>query len=312
MTKGSGGTPGGRRASLLVRMGNAAREAGVVPRRIHLVLAIDRLLARLLAAAPGRWVVKGGYANQLRRPDDARFTEDLDLKIDAAIETASELLASGFATDLADDFSFEVALSPAPLEGPPGGGLRFVVVARLAGTELVRFKVDVSAADAVIGEPESYLSDPILERLGFERARFPVCPINQHVAEKLHALTLPRDVENTRARDLVDLVWFIRHFTFQSEALAIACIATFDRRAAHPWPPVIDVPPESWSRPYAAWRAELDLPEPTPAGAAWSVRHFFEPVYFGVRGMSWNPAAQEWTLSMLSATWDVASGRWKP
>ena len=179
-------------------MTDAARDAGVVPRRIHLVVAIDRLLARLLAGAPGQWVVKGGYANQLRRPDDARFTEDLDLKIEAAIETAPELLASGFAVDLADDFSYEVASSPAPLVGPPGGGLRFVVVARLAGTELVRFKVDVSAADVVVGDVESYFSDPVLEQLGFRRSRFPVYPINQHVAEKLHALTLPRDVENTR------------------------------------------------------------------------------------------------------------------
>ena len=108
---------------------NAARDAGVIARRIHLVVAIDRLLARLLVAAPGQWVVKGGYANQLRRPDDARFTEDLDLKIDAAIDTAPELLASGFAVDLADDFSYEVPSPSASLEGPPGGGRRFVVVA---------------------------------------------------------------------------------------------------------------------------------------------------------------------------------------
>ncbi len=247
MTKTGGATPAGRRASLIVRMSNAAREAGVVPRRIHLVVAIDRLLVRLLQAAPGQWVVKGGYANQLRRPDDARFTEDLDLKIDAAIETAPELLASGFAVDLGDDFGYEVATSPAPLEGPPGGGLRFVVVARLAGTELVRFKVDVSAADVVVGDFESYLSDPVVERLGFRRSRFPIYPINQHFAERLHALTLPRDVENTRDRDLVDLVWFIRHFTFRSEALAIACIATFERRTTHPWPPVIEMPPDSWT-----------------------------------------------------------------
>jgi predicted nucleotidyltransferase component of viral defense system len=224
-------------------MTNAARDAGFVARRIHLVVAIDRLLARLLEAAPEQWVVKGGYANQLRRPDDARFTEDLDLKIDAAIEMAPELLASGFAVDLSDDFSYEVASSPVPLEGPPGGGLRFVVVARLAGTELVRFKVDVSAADVVVGDFESYFSDPIVERLGFPRSRFPVYPVNQHFAEKLHALTLPRDVENTRARDLVDLAWFVRHYSFRSEALAIACIATFERRATHQWPPVIDVPP---------------------------------------------------------------------
>ncbi len=86
-------------------MTNPAREAGVVPRRIHLVLAIDRLLARRLVAAPRQWVVKGGYANQLRRPDDARFTEDLDLMIDIAIEMAPELLASGFEVDLGDDLS---------------------------------------------------------------------------------------------------------------------------------------------------------------------------------------------------------------
>jgi predicted nucleotidyltransferase component of viral defense system len=99
-------------------MTNAARDAGFVARRIHLVVAIDRLLARLLEAAPEQWVVKGGYANQLRRPDDARFTEDLDLKIDAAIEMAPELLASGFAVDLSDDFSYEVASSPVPLDRP--------------------------------------------------------------------------------------------------------------------------------------------------------------------------------------------------
>ena len=109
-------------------MTNVAREAGVVPRRIHLVVAIDRLLVRLATAAPGRWVVMGGYANQLRRPDHARFTEDLELKIDAAIETAPELLASGFEVDLDDDFSYEVAAAPPPLAGSPGGGLRFVVV----------------------------------------------------------------------------------------------------------------------------------------------------------------------------------------
>jgi predicted nucleotidyltransferase component of viral defense system len=294
MTKAERTTPAGRRASLLDRMSNAAREAGVVPRRIHLVLAIDRLLVRLLQAAPGQWVVKGGYANQLRRPDDARFTEDLDLRVDAAIETAPELLASGFAVDLGDDFTYEVATSPGPLEGPPGGGLRFVVIARLAGTEIVRFKVDVSSADVVVGDVESYLSDPVLGHLGFRRSRFPVYPVNQHVAEKLHALTLPRDVENTRARDLVDLAWFTHHFTFRSDTLAIACIATFERRATHSWPPVIDVPPASWTRPYATWRAELDLPEPTPTAAASALRSFLEPVYFGVAARSWDPSVLEW------------------
>ena len=107
MSPDRGSTPAGIRASLLARMTAEARRAGVPVRRIHLVVAIDRLLARLLEAVPpGSWVVKGGYANQLRRPEEARFTEDLDLKIEADIEEATGLLAAGFAIDLGDDFGY--------------------------------------------------------------------------------------------------------------------------------------------------------------------------------------------------------------
>ena len=294
MTGQRGTTAAGRRASLLARMAAEARKAGVVPRRIHLVVAIDRLLVRLLAAAPGVWVVKGGYANQLRRPDAARFTEDLDLRLDADIAMAPVLLASALAVDAGDGLDYAVDAAPSALDGPPGGGLRFLVVARLEGAELVRFKVDVSASDVVVGPAESCGSDPVVARLGFPPSRFPVYPVDQHVAEKLHALTLPRDVENTRARDLVDLAWFIAHFTFQSDSLAAACAATFGRRATHAWPPVVPEPPASWGRPYAAWRSALDLPDATPAEAAAAVRRFLEPVSAGIANLAWDPDAQGW------------------
>lgn len=296
MRSGRSGSPAGRRASLLTRMTTEARSADVTVRRIHLVVAIDRLLARLLVSTPpGSWVVKGGYANQLRRPDSARFTEDLDLKVDAAIETAPELLAAAFAVDLTDDFSYEVGASARPLVGPPGGGLRFVVVTRLSGTELVSFKVDVSVADVVVGELEEYLSDPAVERLGFTSSKFPVYPIAQHIAEKLHALTLPRNVENTRARDLVDLAWFIRHFTLRSGALIDACAATFIARSTHPWPPTLPDPPAAWERPYENWRKQLDLADATPSAATASVVRFLEPVLAGVANQTWSPATQSWS-----------------
>jgi len=114
------------------------------------------------------------------------------------------------------------------------------------------------------------------------------------MAEKLHALTLPRDFENTRARDLVDLAWFIAHCTFRSDALAAAWTATFGRRATHPWPPAMPEPPASWERPYAAWRSELHLPEATPAEAAAAVRRFLEPVGAGIVDLAWDPDAQDW------------------
>ncbi len=70
------------------------------------------------------------HANQLRRPDDARFTEDIDLRIAATIDAAPMLMADAFEADLDDLFSYEPPAPPTPLEGPPGGGLRFVALAR--------------------------------------------------------------------------------------------------------------------------------------------------------------------------------------
>lgn len=277
-------------------MGNEARQSRVPARRIHLVVAIDRLLARLLVStAKGSWVVKGGYANQLRRPDAARFTEDLDLKIEADIDEAPILMADGFATDLGDGFAYEASAAARALDGPPGGGLRFAVVARLMGDELVHFKVDLSISDVVIGRLEDHLSDPVLLRLGFKRSRFPVYPIAQHFAEKLHAFTLPRDKENTRARDLVDLVWFIEFFSFRSDALIDAGEATFRARADQPWPPRMPVPPNSWERPFGRWRAELGLDPTTTRTARDAVDAFLGPVFRGHRGLTWDPERAAWS-----------------
>lgn len=293
--------PEARRASLLARMNGEARGSGVPARRIHLVVAIDRLLARLLdGTAPGSWVVKGGYANQLRRSVSARSTEDLDLRIEAEIDAAPALLAAGFAVDLQDGFAYDVTTAATPLQGPPGGGLRFVVVSRLAGAPLVQFKVDVSTGDVIVGQLEAHRSDPVLERLGFVRSQFPVYPVAQHVAEKLHALTLPRDVANSRARDLVDLAWFSRQFTFGSGALIDACVATFARRATHVWPPSVSNPPADWEKPYGRWRAELGLQDRTPRDAVASIESFLDPVFAGVRDLRWDPSRSTWDAGRLS------------
>ena len=211
------------------------------------------------------------------------------------IDEATGLLAAGFAIDLGDDFAYEVATA-ASLQGPPGGGLRFLVVVRVAGSMLVQFKIDVSAADVIVGDLETHLSDSIIERLGFRRARYPVYPIAQHVAEKVHALTLPRDVENTRARDLVDLAWFAQTFAFSSDALIDACRATFEHRATHAWPPTVPAPPTGWRRPYERWRVELDLLDATPEAAAASVTAFLGPVFTGARGRNWAPEVRSWSI----------------
>ena len=287
----------GRRQALLARMRDVAREAtGDEPvRRVHLTVAIDRFLVRLLATTPwGTWVLKGGYANQLRHPGEARFTEDVDLRIDAGIDAASGMVAAAIAHVLDDPFTYELAAPPRQLPGPPGGGLRFAVVARIAGAELVRFKLDISSRDAVTGELERHPSDPVVERLGFEPAWFPVYPVAQQFAEKLHAYTLPRDVENTRAKDLADMVWLVQRHPFTSDALIEAATATFARRASHPWPPVPARPPATWVRQYASLRKEMALGPATAQEAHEALVAFLEPVLKGTRGRQWDTSTGSW------------------
>ncbi len=125
---------------------------------------------------------------------------------------------------------------------------------RLVGQELVRFKVDVSSQDAVVGALEKHRSDPIVERVGLARATFPVYPIAQQFAEKIHAYTRPRDAENTRAKDLADMVWFTMRHTFRSQALIEAGLATFGRRGEHAWPPIPAPRPGPASTPPSAAR----------------------------------------------------------
>jgi predicted nucleotidyltransferase component of viral defense system len=277
-------------------MKREAASSGVVARRIHLLVAIDRLLGRLLVSAPrDSWVIKGGFANQLRRPGDARFTEDIDLRIGSTIEAAPVLIADALGTNLDDLFSFELTGPPAPLDGPPGGGLRFIAVARISGQELVRFKIDISASDVIVGDLERHLSDPVLGAIGYRRSMFPVYPVAQSIAEKIHALTLPRGYENSRVRDLVDLVWFAERFSVKSSDLIEAGMATFEVRSDHPWPPTFPEIPESWAKPYVRFRNGIGLLPATTGEATAALQDFFGPVFAGMSGLVWEPAQATWT-----------------
>jgi hypothetical protein len=204
------------------------------------------------------------------------------------------MVASAIGHVIDDPFTYELAGSPRRLPGPPGGGLRFVIAARIAGAELVRFKADISSRDAIAGELERHPSDPLVERLGFARAWYPVYPVAQQFAEKLHAYTLPRETENTRAKDLADMVWLTQRHAFESDALIEATTATFARRASHPWPPAPAQPPAAWARQYTSLRKEMAL-EPATAQEAYRVlTTFLEPVLAGTLGLRWDPSTRSW------------------
>jgi hypothetical protein len=85
-------------------------------------------------------------------------------------------------------------------------GQRFKCEGRLAGKLYGgRFGIDVGFADAITVEPDLVEGSSFLDFAGAQRTTMRIYPRVTHVAEKLHAYTLPRERENTRVKDLPDL-----------------------------------------------------------------------------------------------------------
>jgi predicted nucleotidyltransferase component of viral defense system len=77
------------RQALEARLRNAAQERGVQIQGLRLKVAIERLLARLFDQDDPPWLLKGGYAMELRFRPKARTTRDLDLAAGDAVDPAA-------------------------------------------------------------------------------------------------------------------------------------------------------------------------------------------------------------------------------
>ena len=101
-------TPAAFRTALEVRLLAHSKAASLTLDRLRKHVVCERLLARLLVAAPGRWVLKGGFALDLRLGTRARPTKDLDLARGDAVEQATADLLAAQAVELGDYFVFAV------------------------------------------------------------------------------------------------------------------------------------------------------------------------------------------------------------
>ncbi len=72
-------SPGGFRQALEARLRAEAAKRGVPLNDLRQKLVMERLLARLFAEPNPPWLLKGGYAMELRYRPSARTTRDLDL-----------------------------------------------------------------------------------------------------------------------------------------------------------------------------------------------------------------------------------------
>lgn len=267
-------TPEAFRAALEARLRNMARQEGTDLQRLQRRVAFERLLARLFAEEDPPWVLKGGYALELRLRDRARSTLDLDLsvpdperllpsagtdKMDRLEAQTHEQLQIAAERDLNDGFRFLLQLPKRA--SMPGGGIRSTVESRVAGRAFARFHLDVGFGDAVLDPPEWVTGSALLDFASIPAAQVALYPLAQQFAEKIHAYTFPwQDRDNTRVKDLVDLVLLIQLGQVEPGRARRALRATFETRSTHPLPRSLPEPPQDWIEPYAALARELNLP----------------------------------------------------
>lgn len=274
-------TPAALRDALEMRLANRARETGVDLERLRRRAAFERLLVRLEIESPGRWIVKGGMALEVRLGDRARSTRDLDLALrDAAEdgEAVREFLIDSLASDREAD-GFEFRVGPSQLITPDDAGRpgwRFSVETRMAGRTFAEVRVEVVARANEITKTQRVSLPGTMDFAGLGRHDVEVVDPAQHFAEKIHAYSRSYgDRPNTRVRDLPDIVLLIDDGLEPDAELLAAVEHLFRERATHGVPTAIDDPPTFWRERYSQISRDLDLSAATIDEAMSLVRRFW-------------------------------------
>jgi hypothetical protein len=275
-------TAGAFRRALEERLKGISQAEQVDLNRLRRQVSFDRLLARLFRDDAAPWVLKGGYALELRFKS-ARSTIDIDLTINSVIrateggESATqvrEMLQERASVSLDDWFEFLIGPPMMDLTAAPYGGARYSIEARMDGRIFARFHLDAGVGDVVIQPLETTECRDWLGFAGIEKPRVWMISGEQQFAEKIHAYTLPRSSQNSRVKDLVDMALLING-RLDQQRVANALRLTFARRQTHALPASLSTPPEAWQTSFRALAEEsgLDLDITTVFER---VRKFFE------------------------------------
>ena len=250
------------RDALKHRLNARATERQIAVNVLRKQVAIDRFLARLAVAAPGRWIVKGAYAIDLRLGSRGRATRDVDLALRDDATAALHDMRDAGAADMGDYVRFAVERSRRSIGRDHHRASRYRVEADLAGRRFDTFAVDVAVGEILTGEPDLIQGPDILAFAGIPRTRLPAIPLELQIAEKVHAYTRTFGARrrNTRVKDLVDLVHIGRMSVVRGPELSAALRWTIEARSTHELPDALPPPPAEWPVPYRVLAATLELP----------------------------------------------------
>jgi hypothetical protein len=260
-------TAGAFRRALEERLKRASLTDQIDPNRLRRQVSFDRLLARLFREESAPWVLKGGYALELRFKA-ARSTVDIDLTVQRVEASAGgdqnqivrEMLQSAADISLGDWFEFVVGPASMDLTAAPYGGARYPVEARMDERTFARFHLDAGVGDVVMRPLETIVCGDWLGFAGIESSRVLMIAREQQFAEKIHAYTLPRNAANSRVKDLVDLALLIGSGGLDKQRILEALRLTFERRGTHDLPTNLVPPPADWEVPFHALAEECGLP----------------------------------------------------
>ena len=282
------------RTALEARL-KAAQHDGVGLARLRKRVVFERLLARLHAVAPDAWVLKGGFALELRLGSQARTTKDIDVDWAIGEDEAVGLLLDAAAVTLDDRFEFAIERAQVD-DDLPGGGQRWTVAATLAGREFERVAIDIGFTAEPVFEPEAIASSHLLDFADIAPVRIPTVAIEQHVAEKLHAYTrtYAADRPSSRVKDLVDIVVIAHTTTIDADRLICAIGEIFQRRGTHPVPHAVPPPPGDWGPGWRRLVVNVPADEDVRIGQA-TAASFLDPIL---------------EHELISGTWDPGVGEW--
>jgi predicted nucleotidyltransferase component of viral defense system len=253
------------RMALEQRLLSRSKETKVSLDRLRRRVLFERIVSRLQLAEPGLWVLKGGMALEVRLRDEARLTKDIDLGLRDDVADAEELrgrLVEALAVGVDGD-EFTLVTGPVKqLMEDDGGRLtwRVKVAAELAGKPFGAVQMDVSPRSHELDETDLVPLPNSLDFAGVVAPLVEIVDVNRHAAEKFHGMLRDYgDRDNTRVRDLVDLVILIEHELLEPSALAAAVRLVWSERDGVSPPATLPSLPPSWLGRYERLVAEQNV-----------------------------------------------------
>lgn len=277
------------RKALEERLRQRAEKDGEPLMRLRKRVVFERAMVRLQQGALTPWILKGGFALELRLGNLARMTKDLDLTADLGFfgeatpspSKLSDRLREDLERENEDKFAFQVAEGgDEELRTQGVKSFRFLVETRLDGRRFENIKIDVGVGDPLVPPVEEIKGSDLLSFAGIAVPLIRATSRAQHFAEKIHALTRPFDDRiNTRVKDLADLMLFSRHGLPQTNDIKNAVTKIFENRKTHEIPSSIGIPPATWATSYSAMASQLNLKERTIESATARLNDYWKTIF---------------------------------